>query len=250
MNQTNTKSNPASTPKTTEQGSQKVTFNWPIVGFLLLMTGIPGIPAFFLIAIVLMGPGAIEGVSNALNQFHFDTPMAAVVHGGSGILFFLSMPFQFSPALRSGGAKWHKRGGYLALFSGYLMALSGIWMHHVLTPEEFGPRYVVLVLVAVGMCVAFSVALQRIIKRDISSHKAWMCRAVAISLAVVTPIFIEIPVYLVFTQLDGAAVNVSQIMHDYGRLIGLIVNLAVVEWGLKRQPVPVTPDKLVHAANA
>jgi hypothetical protein len=205
-------------------------FNWPIVGFLLFTTGIPGIPAIFLLALVFMGPSANESLSSVVNTLYFETPAAIVLHGGAGILFFLTMPFQFSPVFRTKTRKWHKIGGRIALLSGYMMALSGIWMHHVLSPDSFGMRYISLVILSLAMCVTFSLALWHIINRNIETHRRWMIRAVAITLAVVTPLFVDAILYLLFSHLENTFAVIIQFQHDYGRLIGITINLSIVEY--------------------
>ncbi len=217
-----------STIKTSELN--KSPFNWPIVGFLLVMTGIPGVPAIFLLALVILGPSGDGTISSLINALYFETPAAILVHGSSGVLFFLTMPFQFSPALRNKNANWHKIGGRIALLSGYVMAVSGIWMHHVLSPDSFGIRYVSLVIMSVGMCAAFSFALWHIIKRNAQMHRKWMIRAVAVTLAAVTPLFVEAILHLLFGQLESILAILSQFQHDYGRLVGIGINLAVVEF--------------------
>lgn len=209
-------------------------FNWPIVGLLLLLAGIPAIPAPFLMTIVAMGPSATE-LSSIVNALHFQTPVAVLVHGGSGIAFFLSMPFQFSPLLRSRKPKLHRIAGIIALTSGYVMALSGIWMHHVLSPDSFGARYLSLVTLSAAMCIAFSMALTHILNGNVPAHRAWMCRAVAITLGVVTPLFIDILLYLVSYSTGNSLETLYQLQHDYGRLLGMAINLGIVEYALHRE---------------
>lgn len=51
---------------------------------------------------------------------------AIFVRGGTGTLFFLTMLFQFSPAIQIKTLKLHKAGGRIALLSGYVMGLSAI----------------------------------------------------------------------------------------------------------------------------
>jgi len=205
-------------------------FNWPVVGFLLFMAGIPGFPAIFLLAFVAIGPSSGDGGSSIINALHFETPAAVYVHGGAGILFFLTMPFQFSPAVRIKNLKLHKAGGRIALLSGYVMGLSAIWMHHVLLPDTFGVRYVVLVVMSIAMCITFSLALWHIINGNVQSHRKWMFRAVAITLAAVTPLFVEAIMLLLFGQFVNIFTVINQFQHDYGRLIGMAINLAIVEY--------------------
>ncbi|WP_019030083.1 DUF2306 domain-containing protein [Colwellia piezophila] len=206
------------------------SFNWPVVGFLLFMTGIPGIPAFFILAVVALGADVGESFSSVVNVLYFETPAAIFVHGGAGILFFLTMPFQFSPALRNKKSNWHKTGGRIALLSGYVMAVSGVWMHHVLSPDSFGMRYVSLVILSIAMCTAFSLALWHIINRNFDVHRKWMIRAVAITLAVITLLFVEAILFLLFGQLENTFAVISQFQHDYGRLVGITINLIIVEY--------------------
>ncbi len=205
-------------------------FNWPVVGLLLFMTGIPGIPAIFLLAIVAIGPSSGDSISSLINALHFGTPNAVFVHGGAGILFFLTMPFQFAPALRIKNPNWHKAAGCIALLSGYIMGVSGIWMHHVLSPDSFGIRYIVLVVMSIAMCITFSLALWHIINGNVQSHRKWVCRAIAITLAAVTPLFVEAISFLLFGQLENIFAVISQFQHNYGRLIGIAINLTIVEY--------------------
>jgi len=213
------------------------SLNWPVVGFLLFMTGIPAIPAIFILIGVVLGPSAGEFFSSVVNALYFETPTAIVVHGGAGILFFLTMPFQFSPALRNKKSNWHRTGGRIALLSGYVMGLSGIWMHHVLSPDLLGMRYVSLVIISIAMCTAFSMALWHIINRSIDVHRKWMMRAVAIALSVITLLFVEAISFLLFGQLEDVFALISQFQHDYGRLIGMAINLAIVEYIFLKETV-------------
>ena len=208
----------------------KTSFNWPIVGFLLFMTGIPGVPAIFLLAIVIIGPSAGAEMTSLINAVYFETPAAILVHASSGVLLFLTMPFQFSPALRKKNSNWHKIGGRIALLSGCVLAVSGVWMHHVLSPNSFGMRYVSLVIMSIAICTTFSLALWHIINGNVQVHRKWMIRAVAITLAAVTPLFVGAILHLLFGQLESLFAILSQFQQDYGRLIGIAINLAIVEF--------------------
>jgi len=215
--------------KTTDINEISIPFNWPIVGTLLFLTGIAGIPAIFLVSLVAIGPSAIDGVSSMINSLHFETPAAIFVHGVSGILFFLTMPFQFSPKLRTNNLNRHKIAGRIALISGYIMAISGVWMHNVLSPDSQGIRYVVLILTSMAICLTFSIALWHILKRNVQVHQKWMARAVAITLAAVTPIFIDLLIMILFSHVDQLYATLNQLQYDYGRLLGIIINLGIVE---------------------
>lgn len=200
---------------------QDAPFNWPMVAGLLFITAIPGIPAMFILA------SATVNSSNA----------ALFVHGISGILFFLTMPFQFSPALRVQNLKRHKTAGRIALISGYVMGLSAIWLHYMFYGGKFDARYMSLFVMSITMCVLFSLALKHIIKGNVQSHRQWMARAVAITLAAVTSAFVEIILLLLFGPFESTLVVVSQFQQDYGRLVAMAINVSIVEYVFIKEKV-------------
>lgn len=210
-----------------EPNEFKTPFNWAGVSFLLFMIGIPAIPAVFIVALVVMGSGVESPLSEMINARYFDMPLVIICHGISGIVFFVTMPFQFSPKLRQAKPRYHKINGYFAFISACVMAASGVWMHHVFLPNEFGARYVSLVIVAMAIFLAFVIAVKYAIKKDVKQHQRWVYFAAAASLAVVSPLFLEI-----IAMLMG---NVgAELMHDYGRLIGLVLNFQIAHWLFKK----------------
>ena len=216
-------------------GSQTLPFNWPVVGMLLFLTGIPGIPAIFLIAMVLFvvvlpGGETAQSIQLIVDPLHLGTPAAIVVHGGAGILFFLTMPFQFSPRLRKKHVKWHRAAGLVAAISAFVMALSGVWMHHVLSPGEFGMRYISLVIMSIAICATFALGLSFIFKRNIEAHRRWMARGVAVALAAVTPLFVDIVIMIGFSYNETVLQTVQILQYEYGRLFAIALNLSVLEW--------------------
>lgn len=207
-----------------------IKHNWPLVSTLFVLTAVPGIPAIFIVLGVLMGPTVSPFFKSLVNASYFESPLAVLVHGFSGIAFFLTVPMQFSPAFRQKHPQWHRFSGRIALLSACILAASGVWMHHVFSPEEFGMRYIGLVTVSLGMFVAFTLAFYYVLSRQITAHRRWMYRAVAISLAVVTPLFIEVLAVLTLGQVETLKPFLAQLLHDYDRLIGLATNLLVAEW--------------------
>lgn len=233
-------------------GSQTLPFNWPVVGMLLFLTGIPGIPAMFLIAMVLFvvvssGGDATQSIQSIVDPLHLGTPAAIVVHGGAGILFFLTMPFQFSPRLRKKHLKWHRAAGLVAVVSAFIMAISGVWMHHVLSPGEFGMRYISLVIMSIAICAAFALGLSFIFKRNIAAHHRWMARGVAIALAAVTPLFVDIVIMISFSYSETVLQTVQKLQYEYGRLLAIALNLCVLEWvRVKKQRKAASQKESLH----
>ncbi|REL34236.1 DUF2306 domain-containing protein [Thalassotalea euphylliae] len=212
-----------------QKNKATIPFNWPVVSTLALLTAIPAIPAIFILLIVAIAGNNPE-LAAMINSAYFDAPAAVYVHGGSGILFFLTMPWQFSPRLRQQYVSWHKVAGRIAVIAGCVMALSGIWMHQQLTPDEQGARYFILIIMSFAICLCFLMAVWHIVNRNITRHQRWMARAVAIILAAVTPIFTGLVVMLMFSSFDQLFSTAASLHHQYDRLLGIAINLAIVEF--------------------
>lgn len=209
--------------------SKKSPSNWQTVSLLFFLIGLPGIPAIFIVALVLLGPDAIAEVSSLINARYFELPAAILVHGASGIVFFFSLPTQFSTRLRVTRPKMHRVMGRLAVVSACVMAVSGVWMHLVFSPANLGARFISLVIVAIAICISFSIAIVFAMKKNITAHKIWMTRAVAVTLAVVTPLFLEVILSLFIDVASPVGEIAISVLHDYDRLIGLALNVLVVE---------------------
>ncbi|TMO54979.1 DUF2306 domain-containing protein [Pseudoalteromonas phenolica] len=203
--------------------------NWKAVSLLFFLIGLPAIPAVFIVALVLLGPDATAEASGLINARYFELPAAILVHGVSGIVFFFSLPTQFSTRLRVTRPKMHRVMGRLAVVSACLMAISGVWMHLVFSPTDLGARFISLVIVAIAICISFITAIVFAMKKNIVVHKIWMTRAVAITLAVVTPLFLEVILSLFINVASPMGELAISILHDYDRLIGLALNVLVVE---------------------
>ncbi|AOT10030.1 DUF2306 domain-containing protein [Pseudoalteromonas luteoviolacea] len=215
--------------------NQPTAFNWPVVSGLLLIMAIPGLPAIIIIALVLLGQSDVFGMADVINPQYLAAPAAILTHATAGVTFFLTMPWQFSPRLRMRYPRWHMRAGRIAVISGCAMALSGIWLHLVLSPDELGGRFVSLVVMSIAIVGAFSVAVWHIVRGQVDQHKKWMVRAVAISLAAITPLFIGAIVHVVLSHWQDTFGSLLTIYHDYDRLIAMFINLLVIEW-LSKEP--------------
>lgn len=209
--------------------------NWPLVSTLWLLMAIPGIPAIIIVLLLLIGPVESTLLMSFINPLYIASPWAVIVHGSSSALFFLTMPWQFSPAIRHKHPQWHRASGWLVLLSGYTMAISGIWMHLFLTPDELGMRFIGLLALSGGMMLAFSIAFYAVLNRQFDRHKRWMCRAVAITLAALTPLFIKLIADLTLGQIGAIQPLLTPFFHDYDRLLGIGLNLLLVQWLLREK---------------
>lgn len=225
MDAAQTQINPANTPQR----------NIALVTSLFLLFAIPGIPAIFIVLLVLFGPFESQQLMSLVNARYFSAPWPLLLHGISSVAFFLTVPWQFSPALRQQAPGWHRNSGRVALLSAYVMAVSAIWLHHSLTPDELGMRYVGLLLMSVGIVLTFSLAFYAVLHGKIAAHRRWMCRAMAIVLAAVTPLFLEVIAAFTLGQLAFFKVLLPELMHDYGRIAAMALNLLVEEYLLSQK---------------
>lgn len=211
---------------------------WPLVLILFLLLAVPGIPALMIILLLLCQTWVPAELLSLVNPRYLQTPTPILLHAGSGVLFFLTVPLQFSDRLRQRLPRWHRHCGRLALCSAWLMAASGIWMHHFLTPADLGPRY--LGLWALSLCIigCFSMAFYRVRQRRFAAHQRWMCRGLAAVLATLSGLLLELVAALTLGQLDGWQTAVSQWQHDYARLMALGLNVLLLEAYWRRQKTP------------
>ncbi|MFK8010487.1 MAG: DUF2306 domain-containing protein [Marinicellaceae bacterium] len=214
-------------PKLTE-------FNLKIVIFLFVMTGIPAIPGLYILASVLVGVDSMGQASSVVNPLYFDQPLIIILHAGSGMLFFLAMPLQFAGGLRLKFPKFHKISGHVAVSSGCIMGVSGVWMHYFLNKGVIDLRYLSLCFQGLCLCVAFFLAIKHILNRNIPSHRKWMSRAIAIALSLVTLVFIELILWLILGEKAQNNRALIQWLHNFGNLLGMAINLFVVQISLTR----------------
>jgi len=213
--------------------------HWPQVATLFVLLAVPGIPALLMILLILCHTLMPAELMLLVNPAYLQTPLPILLHGISGVVFFLTIPLQFSPGLRQRFPLWHRQSGRIGVCSALLMAASGIWMHHFLTPADLGIRYIGLWLLSLAIIGCFSMAFYQIRQRRFAAHQHWMYRGVAAVLATVSGLLLEIFVALTLGHLDGWQAAVSQWQHDYARLTALGLNMLLLEVYLRRKSAPV-----------
>ncbi|MFG1658322.1 DUF2306 domain-containing protein [Micromonospora chersina] len=165
------------------------------------------------------------------NARFFAAPVPVLVHIVGASVYCLLGAFQFAPIFRRRRPGWHRLAGRVLIPCGLAAALSGLWMalfyprppldHVLVTPMRlvFGT--------AMFCCIVLGVAAIR--RRDIPRHRAWMARGYAIGLGAGTQVLTHLPWMLLVGQPSG--VGRALLM-----LAGWVINLAVVEWALRRRP--------------
>jgi len=200
--------------------------NWIIVTGLLLMGALPALPAGFIVSLLLQGEP-----HDFVRPIYTARPYPIALHAVAGIAFWLAVPLQFSTRVRQGHPRLHKISGRLALLAALVLSLSSLWLIAFNPPIAGWLHSTTLGVTALGTLFAFAMALWAVKNRKIAQHRAWAMRAVAIVYGASTTAFVAIPVYLAFGEFPAW-------MEEVNRLIGLLVNLAVVEWLLRRKSRP------------
>lgn len=224
---------PADRPTATTSTTEK---QWLLVVSLFVLLAVPGIPALLLMFLLLLHSWLPAELLQLLNPAYLQTPQPILLHGISGVVFFLTVPLQFSPVLRQKWPRWHRLSGRVGVVSALLMAASGIWMHHFLTPADLGIRYAGLWLLSLAIIGCFSMAFYQVRQHRFAAHQRWMYRGVAAVLATVSGLLLEVILYVTVGQVDVWQPILKDWLHAYARLSGLALNLLLLECYFRRPP--------------
>lgn len=206
--------------------TEKSIFNW-LTPLLLLLLGSLNILFGALQIDAVLLQGAIGGEEFASPQY-LETPIPIMLHIVAGILFNLLGPLQFAPITWQRWSRWHRWSGRMLVGAGIIAGLTGVWMNHFF-PQYGGPlKYPGILIFGLGQVVTLVLALMAIRQGDVSRHRAWMMRAIAIGLGPATQRLIILPIFFILGGISDFAI---------GLLIwgGFLLNLIVVEWILSRQ---------------
>ena len=194
--------------------------------------------AFIVLCAIPFAAGAYRLVTLATgaeitpeNTRFFGAPLPVVLHIICAVLFIVLGALQFVASFRRRNPAWHRRAGRVALVSGLVVASSALWMtqFYALPAQDglllYGFRLLFGSLMAVSLVLAFA-AIRR---RQIPRHRAWMMRAYAIGLGAGTQ---------AVTLLLGEIVSGKPTVLARALLMAAawVINLAVAEWIIRRQP--------------
>lgn len=163
------------------------------------------------------------------NARFFESPVPVVAHIVAAVVYSLLGAFQFSPSLR-GRRSWHRIAGGILIPAGLLSAISGLWMtlFYTLPPSDGQLLLSFRLFFGFAMTLSLILGVRAIIRRDFSSHGAWMTRAYAIGLGAGTQALILIGPELVSSPPD---VTTRAILMG----AGWALNLAVAEYFTRRR---------------
>ncbi len=214
------------TPPTSTAPSRRGAANWVMPIAMILLVAIPLVSG----AVRLSELAGGAKIMPANPQF-VATPLPVVVHIVGAGLYALLGAFQFVTAFQRRHPSWHRAAGRFLLLCGLAVGLSGLWMTLFFTRPggSHALLYVFRVVFGSGMVASIVLGFAAIRRGDVRGHRAWMLRAYAIGLGAGTQVFTLLAGNLVFgtpNQLNEALLLGA----------GWVINLAVAEWAIRRQP--------------
>jgi len=196
---------------------------WIPVGLILLGL-IPVLGGAF--RLTELATSAADAPSRLAND-----PLPVVLHAAFAIIYTLGGAFQLAPGLRRRRPRWHRAAGRVLVPAGLVVAVTGVWM--VFSYDLFvvdGPLLASFRLgFGLAMAAAIVLGLLAVLRRDLSSHRAWMMRGYALGLGAGT----QAVVMIAWTATAG---SLDELPRALLHLTGWVVNLIVVEALLRRSP--------------
>ncbi len=156
------------------------------------------------------------------------SPVPAVIHVASAIVYFVVGAFHFAPPVRRHWLVWHRRAGPVLVALGLAVALSALWMTQFYPTEEgTGVLHYLFRLcfgTAMAACLVLGVAAIR--RFDFPAHQAWMIRAYALAAGAGTQVFT--------LGLTESVLGASPLTSGLALGAGWAINLAVAEYAIAR----------------
>ena len=189
-----------------------------------------GVAAYAFIGYALLPLGAlVDPDKRTVFQAH---PVGIYAHVFGAAVALALGPFQFSTRLRARWPRLHRWSGRFYLGIGVLIGgLAGLFM-----ARHAGGGWVARAgfgLLAIAWLASGVLAWFAIRAGDVATHRRWMVRNFALTLAAVT-----LRIYLPAALVSGATGDAA-----YAAIAWLcwVPNLIVAEWLLRRQPVVAAP---------
>ena len=164
------------------------------------------------------------------NARFFASPLPVVLHIISVTLYSVLGAFQFSRGFRRWRPGWHRAIGRLLIPSGFVAALSGLWMSHFYPlPDSDGAiLYVLRLLFGSAMVLSIVLGADALRRRNFARHGDWMIRGYAIGMGAGTQVLTLSFGALLLGTPDEFAMAVLM-------GAGWVINLVVAEWIIHRR---------------
>lgn len=160
-------------------------------------------------------------------------PVWTGVHFTSTLVFALLALVQIIPAIRRRHAWVHRASGRVAVLAGFIGAVSGAAIP-LGVPDRPSFWRVLIVGYCALTCWFIVAGFAAAVRRDFRAHRAWMVRAIAAEIAVMT----ERVLFPLFPAIFGIHDEfIFWIYFSCSMTLGLAINLWLAQWWLKRRPL-------------
>ena len=162
------------------------------------------------------------------NARFFAAPVPVVLHIISITLYAILGAFQVTPAFRRSWPAWHRMAGRLLIPSGFVVALTGLWMAHFYPWPAFDgfALYVIRLVVGFAMTAFLLLGVVEVTRRNHARHGAWMLRAYALGMGAGMQVVTHIP-WMLFPGM------LNELTRTISMAAGWAIMLALAEWVIR-----------------
>lgn len=206
-----------STATVTRSGS-----TWRVPAALVALTMIPLIAGSLRLLEIAGGPQMLP-----TNPRIDASPAPVVLHVVAAAVYAVGGAFQFPARLRRRHRGWHRGAGRVLVGAGLVVAGSGLWMT-LFYPGAPGGDLLWTVRLVVASATAACIVLgsTAIRRRAIATHRAWMIRAYALTVAAGTQVFTE--------GVGEGLFGTGDLSTGLSVSAGWVVNATLAEWLIRR----------------
>lgn len=205
--------------------------NWKTPLLILILGMVPAIPGIFSVIAIAQNAQPGHPLAELVQPRYLVAPLPILSHIIGGIIFCAIAPFQFITGLRIRYPRLHRVAGRIAFAGGFVYALTALPLLLALPTGEDALKNWGLGFSGVAVAFCLSLSVWNAIKRNISAHQLWICRAIAIGLAGATRAVLEILAFAI--PIEHSPLHEGIIMW-----LGMTINLAILEyyWRKRRRP--------------
>jgi len=195
-----------------------------LLAALLLLSLVPTLAGFSRLISLARGTNITSD-----NARFFAAPVPVVLHIVAVVLFGVLGAFQFPKSFRRKHLHWHRFAGRLLIPSGFVAALSALWLTQSYPHVEGdgSTLYFIRWIVGTAMLMALIMAVVALEHRRYPEHGAWMIRAYALGMGAGTQVFTHLPWVLLVGKPHG-------LVRDTLMAAGWLINICVAEWVIRR----------------
>ncbi|WP_105566987.1 DUF2306 domain-containing protein [Microbacterium halophytorum] len=172
--------------------------------------------------------GSVAAVDPATPDRFAGDPLPVVAHIIAAVVYAAVGAFQFAPTFRRAHMVWHRFAGrYLLVPSGFVVAVSGLWMNATYAFPAVDGLALMVSRWAVGvwMLACLVLALIAVARHRYDAHGAWMIRAYAVAMGAGTQVLTAGPTSILLGHPDELRRVIEM---DAGWLINIVVAEVII----------------------